>query len=273
MVNKMNALALKKDYKEPKSRVRTLNIWPRDFYTNFRNAKGLGVTPLSLKETMETVRNPEEVKQIIRENRDKLEAYLQGNSEMYVTARECWKLELNKLGILWTGTIGAYTWSWEPLGKEIQSTECAMGPHFNMRFPVPKKFRGIEHALLLVEFPDYELINEGRNGTGGLDILIKAKAGTVHLIREFPSWEMSNISLFRTELRHNVPCREPVCSSWEQTPPAGAVELMRNPGPFVGAVTVMAERQIIALTEPMSRNYCRMLVGEIIDGDTNETNV
>jgi hypothetical protein len=241
----------------PVSKTRMLSIWARNLFASLALAKQQNATPLSLKETMETIRNLTEVERIILENRAELEAYLQGNKEMYVTVKDSWRRELSRLGSLWTSTMAAYS-GIGSLGKTITESECAMGIHFNYTFHVPKRFRGIRNALLLAEFSDY-VLNKKTNGSCGLDVIIIPDAKKVHLIEEFPAWGDNNINLYAPHPVFAIPCGKPLCSAWETQPPSAAIRLLRSPGDFIGVATVISENEI-AISEPMSRNYCRMLV-------------
>jgi len=262
---KMNAtLAVrKKDSKESLTKVRTLSIWASSFLASFTIAKRQNLAPLSLRETIRVLKDSQKVEHLLREDRGELEAYLEKNPEMNVTRKEGWRMHFSKLHTLWTSTMAAYPGS-EPLGKVIRSSDCAMGSYFRYSFPVPKRFRGMKDVLLLFEFPDYTL-NKKINSSGGLDISIEVNPRKVQLVEEFPAWGMNNVNLFALHPVFGIPYGKPLCPRGTEQKPEGATKLERWPKAFIAPATVWFPPGTISVEEPMSRNYCRMLVRENID--------
>ena len=79
---------------------------------------------------------------------------------------------------VWTGTIAIYEVP-DRKFKDKVVFEWRDGVNYSISFSVPEQFRSLRNCALLIDYPDFELINLGNNN-------YELKADEIHLIQHFP---------------------------------------------------------------------------------------
>ena len=91
---------------------------------------------------------------------------------------------------VWTGTFVIYEAPDKKLGKNVIFSWKDNKVEYSISFEVPKKFRGKSNCALVVEHPDFDLIDLGNN-----KYELKITDEKVHQIQDFPKsdgWYMPN---------------------------------------------------------------------------------
>ncbi len=87
----------------------------------------------------------------------------------------------------WTGTLVIYEAPDKPFGEQVVFNRDINQVKYSISFKVPKQFRGKKNCVLVVEHPDFELVDLGKN-----KYQIRVTDG-IHLIEQFPKkdgWHM-----------------------------------------------------------------------------------
>ncbi len=83
---------------------------------------------------------------------------------------------------LWTGTLVIYEKPDKPFGKEVNFGWEDNGLNYSVSFKIPKQFQRKTNCALVVEHPDFELVNLGNNRYE-----IKVVDGSsIRLVQDFP---------------------------------------------------------------------------------------
>lgn len=82
----------------------------------------------------------------------------------------------------WTGTFVAY----EKPGKAFEESVVYTNPSTNQRyvFPVPKEYRGLKNAILILEHPGFTLETDGKDR-----IVVPSKTRSLGVLEHFPEKE------------------------------------------------------------------------------------
>ncbi len=105
---------------------------------------------------------------------------------------------------VWTGTLIIYGVPGKKLGKEVvYRFKDDKGVQYSISFKVPKQFRGLRNCALVIEHPDFDLINVGEN-----EYELKVE-GEIRLIESFPR----ESDWYNTAPETKIPQGEPVKES------------------------------------------------------------
>jgi hypothetical protein len=148
----------------------------------------------------------------------------------------------------WTGTCVIYEAPDKPFGEKVVFGWKDDDEVQNLvRFAVPEQFRGKTNCALIVEHPDFEIVEVGK-GTFEL----KADEGTIALIEKFPK---QSAKLYEFDERYLIPVGEPKRESKLRR------RLIRNDAEYVGPVARdfgdydYNGRQYVGLDERPSLGY------------------
>ena len=120
---------------------------------------------------------------------------------------------------VWTGTLIIYEKRDKPFGKEVNfSWKDNNDVEYSISFKVPKQFRGKTNCALVVEHPDFELIDrelgdlpKGQTDLGNNNYEIKP-LGEILLIENFPT---ETCKWYNPDPETKIPIGEPVKESKE----------------------------------------------------------
>ncbi len=99
---------------------------------------------------------------------------------------------------VWTGTLAIYEAPDKPFGKEVVSYwKYNYDVEYSISFKVPKQFQGKTNCALVIEHPDFELINIGNN-----NYELRVDEQSVRLIQNFPKKDGWYIPHSETKIPH-----------------------------------------------------------------------
>ncbi len=103
---------------------------------------------------------------------------------------------------VWAGTLIVYEAPDKPFGKKIVSSwEDDNSVRYSISFTIPEQFRGKTNCALVVEHPDFELINLGKNR-------YELKGQNVHQIVYFPKKDGLYMQYTETGIPHGRKVKE-----------------------------------------------------------------
>ena len=125
---------------------------------------------------------------------------------------------------VWTGTLVIYEAPGKKLGKEVVFSWEYNKVKYSISFKVPKQFRGLRNCALIVEYPDFELINL-KDNKYELKLL---EGANILLLENFPK---ESFKWYKPDPETKIPIGEPVEKSEKD-----ARYLCRREGAYLGSL-------------------------------------